>query len=113
MGRARRAPYGLAATWSWTTEQSKASAICKCSILAARQKNQGLVRFDLLVPANSRDCVAKRQERVEGHVAPTGLTDAFVSALTHPYNPFWAKPVLGLTSSAWLIQSTLQAIGFS
>jgi hypothetical protein len=43
-----------------------------------------LVRFDLVIPANAADRVASRQESVADHVAPTGLTDAFVFASMHP-----------------------------
>ena len=43
-----------------------------------------LVGFDPVVPANTSDRFASREERVADHVAPRGFTDAFVFAAMHP-----------------------------
>jgi hypothetical protein len=43
-----------------------------------------LVRFDLVIPANSGDRVTPREECVAYHVAPTGFADAFAFASMHP-----------------------------
>ena len=45
-----------------------------------------LVRFDFIVPADTGNGVASREESVADHVAPTGLPDAFAFASMHP-NP--------------------------
>jgi len=43
-----------------------------------------LVRFDLVIPANTGDRIATREECVADHVAPTGLANTFVLASMHP-----------------------------
>ena len=42
-----------------------------------------LVGLDFIVPANTSDRFASREERIADHVAPTSLADAFVLAAMH------------------------------
>ena len=43
-----------------------------------------LVGFDFIVPANTGDRLASREESIADHVAPTGFADAFSFAAMHP-----------------------------
>jgi len=43
-----------------------------------------LVGLDFIVPANTSDRFASREERIADHVTPAGFTDAFVFAAMHP-----------------------------